>query len=79
MEKDRKSGTSPAAYPTWVIRSKNSTARRRKIFSPTCKHRRVGVESDVVDSIPMLEQRHSHVMEKMFYGRCFHHSPAAEG
>jgi transposase len=47
--------------------------------SPTCKHRRVGVESGVVDSILMLEQRHSHVMEKMFYGRCFHHSPAAEG
>jgi hypothetical protein len=47
--------------------------------SPTCKHRRVGVESDVVDSILMLEQRHFHVMEKIFYGRCFHHSPVAEG
>ena len=46
--------------------------------SPTCKHMRVGVESGVVDSIPMLEQRHSYVMEKIFYGRCFHHSPAAE-
>jgi hypothetical protein len=22
MEKDRESGTSPAAYPTWIIRSK---------------------------------------------------------
>jgi|GEM_PF-6724959 hypothetical protein len=25
MEKGRESGTSPAAYPTWVIRSQTST------------------------------------------------------
>ena len=33
--------------------------------SPLCKHRRVGVQSDVVNSLPMLEQRHSYMMEKL--------------
>src|SRR5215469_1138957 len=47
--------------------------------SPACKHRRVGVESDVVDSIFMLAQRQLHVMEKIFYGRCFYPSPAPRG
>ena|GEM_PF-5901454 len=32
---------------------------------PACKHRRVGVVSDVVDSILMLEQRYFHMMEKL--------------
>jgi hypothetical protein len=32
---------------------------------PACKHRRVGVESDVVDSILMLEQPYFHMMEKL--------------
>jgi hypothetical protein len=31
-----------------------------------CKHRRVGVESDVVYSILMIEQCYFHVMEKLF-------------
>jgi hypothetical protein len=33
--------------------------------SPACKHRRVGVQSEVVTSILMLEQRYSQVMEKL--------------
>jgi hypothetical protein len=32
---------------------------------PACKHRRVSVESDVVNSILMLGQRYFHVMEKL--------------
>jgi len=32
---------------------------------PACKHSRVGVESNVVNSILMLEQRYFHVMEKL--------------
>jgi hypothetical protein len=32
---------------------------------PACKHRRVGVLSDVVDSIRMLEQRYFHMVEKL--------------
>jgi hypothetical protein len=34
MEKGRESGTSPGAYPTWVIRSKTSPSRRRKFSFP---------------------------------------------
>jgi hypothetical protein len=33
--------------------------------NPTFKHRRVGVQSDVVNSILMLERQYSHVMEKL--------------
>src|SRR5450759_955133 len=33
--------------------------------SPACKHRRVGVQSDIVDSILMLERRYSYVMEQL--------------
>ena len=32
---------------------------------PACKHRQVGVESDVVNSILMLGQRYSHMMETL--------------
>jgi len=32
--------------------------------SPTCKHRRVGVQSEIVNSIFLLERRDSHMMEK---------------
>ena len=32
---------------------------------PACKHRQVGVESDVVTSILMLGQRYSHMMETL--------------
>jgi hypothetical protein len=33
--------------------------------SPACKHRMVGVQSDVVNRILMFEQRYFHVMEKL--------------
>ena len=33
--------------------------------TPACKHRKVGVPSDVVNSMLMLDRRHSHVMEKL--------------
>jgi len=32
---------------------------------PACQHRRVGVESDVITSILMLERRNAHVREKL--------------
>jgi hypothetical protein len=38
---------------------------RERSPSPACKHRRVGVQSEVVNSIFMLERRDSHVMEKL--------------
>ena len=45
---------------------KNKPHRDGERFpSPACKHRRVGVESDVVASILMLERRYSYVMEKL--------------
>jgi hypothetical protein len=65
MEKGRASGTSSAAYPTWYIRSKPGTSNRERSPSPACKHRSVGVQSEVVNSIFMLERRYSHVMEKL--------------
>jgi hypothetical protein len=33
--------------------------------SPACKNRRVGVQSEVVNSMLMLEQQNLHVMEKL--------------
>jgi hypothetical protein len=42
---------------TWIIRSKTGPSRRSKIDILVCKHRRVGVQSDVVTS--MLERRYS--------------------
>ncbi len=38
---------------------------RERSPSPACKHRRVGVQSEVVNSIFMLERRDAHVMEKL--------------
>jgi hypothetical protein len=39
--------------------------------SPACKHRRVGVQSDIVDSILMLERRYSYTMEQLLLWRVF--------
>ncbi len=39
--------------------------------SPACKHRRVGVQSDIVDSILMLERRSSYTMEQLLLWRVF--------
>jgi hypothetical protein len=58
---------------TWIIRSKTSPARRRKICfpclppkgGPSDKQRKVGVQSDVVDSILIFEQRCFHLMENL--------------
>ena len=41
---------------TWIIRSKTSPTKPRKISFPACKQRRGGVLSDVVISILMLER-----------------------
>lgn len=43
---------------TWVIRSKQALRDGEANPFPTCKHRQVGVESDVVDGILMPEQRY---------------------
>ena len=53
-----------AVLAPWIIRSKTSPSRRKKIFIPCLQTRGVGVESDVVNSRLMLERRYSHVMEK---------------
>jgi len=37
MEKDRESGTSPAAYPTWHIRSQNLLFQSNAIFAPAVR------------------------------------------
>jgi len=50
---------------TWIIRSKIALGDGPNSSSPTCKHRQVGVQSDIVTSILMLERRYSHVMEKL--------------
>jgi len=44
---------------------------------PACKHRRVGVESDVVTSILMLARHYSHGMEKLLVWVVF--SPLSSG
>jgi hypothetical protein len=64
---------------TWIIRSKTGTSRRRKISFPACKHRKVGVQSEVVNSILMLEQRYFHVMEKLLVWLVFFPSPTPLG
>ena len=51
----------------WLLGSSvQKQARRDGETNPftACKHRRVGVESDVVNSILMLERQYTHVMEK---------------
>jgi MFS family permease len=45
-----------AVLATWIIRSKTGPSRRSKIDILVCKHRRLGVQSDVVTSIRMLER-----------------------
>ena len=52
----------------WLLRSsvqKQVLGDGQSSSSPACKHRRVGVQSDVVTSILMLERRYSHLMEKL--------------
>ena len=54
---------------SWLLGSSvQKQARRDGERSPSlvCKHRKVGVESDVVDRILMHERRYSHGMEKLF-------------
>jgi hypothetical protein len=58
-------GRKERVLATWIIRSKTGTSRRKRSSSPACKHRRVGVQSEVVNSIFMLERHYSHVMEKL--------------
>jgi hypothetical protein len=50
----------------WLLGSSVQKQARRdgvEFSSPACKPRRVGVESDGVTSILMLERRYTHVME----------------
>jgi len=52
----------------WLLRSSVQKQARRdgeKSPSPACQQRRVGVPSDVVTSILMLERRYSQMMEKL--------------
>jgi hypothetical protein len=52
----------------WLLGSSVQNLERRdgeQSTSPACKPWKVGVQSDVVDSILMLEQRYFHVMEKL--------------
>jgi hypothetical protein len=47
---------------------KKCPVRRRKIFLssfPACKQRRVGVQSDVVTRVLMLERQYSQMMEEL--------------
>ena|SRR5215469_12607699 len=64
---------------TWIIRSKTGPTKPGKISFPTCKQRRVGVPSDVVTRILLLEPRYFQGMEKLLsYGPCFATPSAAE-
>ncbi len=50
----------------WLLRTsvqKQAYRDGERSPSPACRYRRVGVESDVVTSMLMLDQRQSHVME----------------
>ena len=40
---------------TWVIRSKKALRDGERLPSTACKHRRVGVQSEIVNSILMHE------------------------
>jgi hypothetical protein len=51
---------------TWIIRSKTSPTKPGKISFPACKQGWVGVPSDVITSILLLERYYAHVMEKLF-------------
>ena len=44
----------PPVLATWVIRSKTWSSSLRMIFLPACKHRKFGVQSDVV-----IQQTHA--------------------
>jgi len=58
----------PADLVYWLLSSsvqKQALRDGERNPFPACKHRRVGVESDVVNSILMLGQRYFHVMEKL--------------
>src|SRR5215469_9802923 len=65
--------TVPTVMATCIIRSKKEPFKTANDhLSPGCKHRRVGVQSEIVDSLLLLEKRHIHVMEKIVYGWCFY-------
>jgi hypothetical protein len=52
----------------WLLGSsvqKQAPRDRERTPFPACKPRRVGVQSDVVNSMLMLEHRYFHVMEKL--------------
>jgi hypothetical protein len=60
--------TTTAESLYWLLRSsvqKQALGDGQSSSSPACKHRKVGVQSDVVTSILMLERRYSHLMEKL--------------
>ncbi len=64
----------PAAPLYWLLGSsvqKQAVRDGEGSSSPACKHRRVGVQSDIVDSILMLERRYSYVMEQLLLWRVF--------
>jgi hypothetical protein len=45
---------------------------------PACQHRRVGLQSDVINSMLMLERRSSHLWRSFCSGRWFDISPATD-
>src|SRR5436190_17817633 len=52
----------------WLLGSsvqKQALRDGERSSSPACKQRRVDVKSDVINSVLMLDQRHSHMMEKL--------------
>ena len=55
-------------YLYWLLRASVQNQARRggeKSSFPACKHRKVGVQFEVVDSMLMLERRYSYMMEKL--------------
>jgi len=71
------SNVKPPSAPVhlyWLLGSsvqKQALRDGERSSSPACKHRRVAVQSDIVDSILMLERRYSYVMEQLLLWRVF--------
>lgn len=58
----------------WLLRASVQNQARRggeRATFPACKHRRVGVQSEVVDSMLMLERGYSYMMEQLLVWRVF--------